>query len=186
MPLSRLDPRPALVVIDLQKGLMRIPAAHPMTEIAQHAATLADAFGRRRFPVVLVTVTGTPPGRTDGPRLGFTPPPGWADPAGELGARPDDYKITKTGWGAFCGTSLHAHLSGEGVTQVVLAGFATSAGVESTARAAHEHGYNVVLVTDAMTDPDRAAHNHSIEKIFPQVGETTTTSEIIGMLGAER
>jgi nicotinamidase-related amidase len=186
MPLSRLDPKPGLVVIDLQKGFMRIPAARPMTEIAQQAAALAAAFRRRKFPVVLVTVTGAPPGRTQGPRLGFTPPPGWADPADELGARPDDHKITKACWGAFHGTSLHAYLSGQDVTQVMLAGFATSIGVESTARSAHEHGYNVVLVTDAMTDPDQAAHNHSIEKIFPQLGETSATSEIISMLDTGR
>lgn len=69
------------------------------------------------------------------------------------------------------------------MTQVVLAGIATSIGVESTARAAHEHGYNVVLVTDAMTDRDPDAHEHSIGKIFPRLGETATTSEVLTMLG---
>jgi nicotinamidase-related amidase len=186
MPISSLDPKPGLVVIDLQKGFMQIPAVSPMAEIARQAATLADAFRRRKFPVVLVTVSGGPKGRTKGPRFGFTPPPGWADPADELGVQPDDFTITKACWGAFHDTSLHAYLSGQDVTQVMLAGFATSMGVESTARSAHEHGYNVVLVTDAMTDHDRAAHNHSIEKIFPQLGETATTSEIISMLDTGR
>jgi nicotinamidase-related amidase len=62
----------------------------------------------------------------------------------------------------------------------VLTGVAASIGVESTARSAHEHGYHVVLATDAMTDTDPDAHRHSIEKIFP----TTTTAEILAMLGA--
>jgi nicotinamidase-related amidase len=28
MPMSTLDPRSALVVIDMQKGILRMPAAH--------------------------------------------------------------------------------------------------------------------------------------------------------------
>jgi nicotinamidase-related amidase len=63
-----------------------------------------------------------------------------------------------------------------------MTGVATSFGVESTARSAHEHGYHVVLATDAMTDRDPAAHQNSIERIFPRLGETATTAEIIDML----
>jgi len=66
----------------------------------------------------------------------------------------------------------------------VLTGIATSIGVESTARAAHEHGYHVTLVTDAMTDIDADAHTNSIERIFPRLGELGTTAEIIELLGS--
>jgi nicotinamidase-related amidase len=186
MPLSILDPRPALVVIDMQKGILRMPVAHPVTEIVQQAASLADAFRRRQIPVVLVNVTGAPPGRTEASQGDFTPPPDWAELADEFGAHPDDHTITKQRWGAFTGTSLHDHLQSQDVTQVVITGVATSIGVESTARSAHEHGYHVVLATDAMTDLDPDAHRHSVEKIFPRLGETATTSEILGMLDIRR
>jgi nicotinamidase-related amidase len=73
-----------------------------------------------------------------------------------------------------------------GVTQIVLAGIATSLGVESTARAAHEHGYHVVLATDAMTDLDAEAHHNSIERIFPRLGETAITTEVLEMLDKTR
>jgi nicotinamidase-related amidase len=69
-----------------------------------------------------------------------------------------------------------------GVTQVVIAGVATSAGVESTARHAHELGFNVVLPVDAMTDMSPDAHHNSITRIFPRIGETGTTEEIVGLL----
>jgi nicotinamidase-related amidase len=69
-----------------------------------------------------------------------------------------------------------------GVTQVVLTGIATSIGVESTARNAHDHGYHVALVVDAMTDMDPTAHQHSVERIFPRLGETTTTAEVLSVL----
>jgi nicotinamidase-related amidase len=69
-----------------------------------------------------------------------------------------------------------------GVTQVFLTGVATSLGVESTARSAYDHGYNVVLVVDAMTDRDADAHRHSVEKILPRLGETATTDDVLKLL----
>jgi nicotinamidase-related amidase len=65
----------------------------------------------------------------------------------------------------------------------VLAGIATSIGVESTARQAHELGYHVTLAVDAMTDMSAEAHANSIARIFPRLGETGSTGEIIGLLG---
>jgi nicotinamidase-related amidase len=65
---------------------------------------------------------------------------------------------------------------------VVIAGIATSIGVESTARSAHTHGYNVTLATDGMTDLDAEAHYNTLERIFPKLGETGTTAEILTLL----
>ena len=65
------------------------------------------------------------------------------------------------------------------MTQVFLTGVATSAGVEATARSAHDHGYNVVLVVDAMTDLNADAHRYSVEKTFPRIGETETTENVL-------
>jgi len=69
-----------------------------------------------------------------------------------------------------------------GVTQVVIAGIATSIGVESTARYAYELGFNVTLAVDAMTDMNLDAHINSVTRIFPRLGETGTTQEIIDLL----
>ena len=68
--------------------------------------------------------------------------------------------------------------------QVVLAGVATSIGVESTARAAHEHGYHVTLVRDAMTDLALETHTNSIERIFPRLGEVATTADVLAKLSS--
>jgi len=65
---------------------------------------------------------------------------------------------------------------------VVLTGISTTSGVESTARSASDYGYHVVLATDAITDADPEAHADSIERIFPKLGETATTAEILDML----
>ena len=170
-------------MIDLQQGIVSYPTAHPPDEIIQRAATLADAFRRHGLPVILVNVTGGAPGRTEQPRRTDFPA-GWADLVAELWPHDSDLRITKRTWGAFTGTGLEALLREHGITQVVIAGISTSAGVESTARHAHELGFNVTLAVDAMTDANADAHTNSVSRIFPRLGETGTTADIIRVLDA--
>jgi nicotinamidase-related amidase/MFS family permease len=181
MPLTNLDTVPALVVIDLQKGILGLPAVHPVSDIVGRVAELARAFRKHNLPVILVNVAGIAPGRTD-VQFNFQPPADWMDFIPELDRQPGDYIITKLQVGAFYGTALEQILRRRGVTQVVLTGVATSSGVEATARSAYDHGYNVTLVVDAMTDLDAEAHRHSIEKVFPKVGETATTDDVLKLL----
>jgi nicotinamidase-related amidase len=178
MTVTELDPRTALVLIDLQAGIAAFPQAAP---VVATAVELADAFRARGLPVVLVNVTGGAPGRTERPRPSAPRPDGWADLLPELG---EGIPVTKRTWGAFHGTDLHEKLAAAGVTQLVLGGISTSKGVESTARAAYEHGYNVTIATDAVGDTDADAHRNSIERIFPALGETGTAADIIAALAA--
>ncbi len=182
MPLTQLDENACLVVIDLQKGIVAAATAHPPADIVSKAAELAHAFRNRNLPVVLVNVAGRPPGRTEAgvPKMAF--PPDWTEVVPELEQQPGDLRVTKHRPGAFIGTSLDETLRQRGVTQIFLAGISTSVGVESTARSAFDLGYNVVFVVDAMTDRDAEAHRLSVEKIFPRLGETTTTSEVLKLL----
>jgi nicotinamidase-related amidase len=128
MALTSIDPTSALVVIDLQKGIVPASRDVPVAAVVQRAAQRS----------------------------------------------------------AFHDTGLDTLLRDLGVTQVVLAGISTSSGVESTARAAYDYGYHVVLATDAMSDPDADAHRNSIERIFPKTGETATTAEITEMVEEAR
>jgi len=182
MPLTKLDPTAALVVIDLQKGVVGIPTVHPIAEIVGRTAQLARMFRERGLPVVLVNVSGRAPGRTDAGIPKFSFPADWTELVPELEQHPGDHLITKQRWGAFLGTDLDDYLRRRGATQVVLTGVATSVGVESTARSAYDYGYNVALVVDAMTDRDAEAHRHSVEKIFPRLGETSTTGDVLKLL----
>ena len=182
MALTTLDPKTALIVIDLQKGIVAYPTAHPTAEIVKQASTLADAFRRHGLPIVLVNVTGGAPGRTDQARNLGDLPADWAELVPELNQQPTDHTVTKRTWGAFTHTDLDEHLMKLGVTQVVIVGVATSIGVESTARYANENGYNVTLAVDAMTDMNPDAHHNSVTRIFPRLGETGTTQEIIDLL----
>jgi nicotinamidase-related amidase len=177
-----IDPNIALIVIDLQKGVVSLPTVHPVAEVVARAGALADAFRRHRLPVVLVNVDAGAPGRTEQARRMAEFPAGWTDLVPELNRQPQDHLVTKRTWGAFTSTDLDAHLKAHDVTQVVIAGVSTSAGVESTARQAHELGFHVVLAVDAMTDMNPDAHGNSVARIFPKLGETGTTREIVDLL----
>jgi nicotinamidase-related amidase len=111
MALTTIDATPALVVIDLQKGIVALRTAHPVDVVVRNSG---------------------------GARCGV--------PAARLPGRARQRR--------------------------------RRSGVESTARAAHEHGYHVVLATDAMTDRSAEVHANSVERIFPGLGETATTAEI--------
>jgi len=180
---TTIDPKTALIVIDLQQGIVSLPTVHPIAEVVKHARTLADAFRHRGLPVVLVNVAGGAPGRTERPpRNGAPFPAGWTDLIPELNQQPTDIVVTKRTWGAFASTDLEDRLKALDVTQVVIVGVATGTGVEATARQAYEHGFNVTLAIDAMTDMRPEAHDYSLAQVFPRLGETGTTQEIIDLL----
>jgi len=184
MTIAPLDANVALLVIDLQKGIVGLPVAHPIADVVNNAARLADAFRSHDLPVVLVNVDASAPGRAEQSRLVTGFPAGWTDLVPELNRQPGDHIVTKRTWGAFTNTGLEKYLRERGVTQVVITGVATTAGVESTARHAHELGFNVALAVDAMTDMNADAHHNSIARIFPRLGETGTTQQIIDLLDA--
>ena len=181
MTVTILDPKTALIVIDLQNGIVALPSVHPMGEVVKQVGALADAFRRHGLPVVLVNVAGGAPARTEQPRSHRDFAADWTD-LFPVNRQPQDHVVTKHTPGAFTNTDLEAHLRRLGVTQVVIVGVATSNGVEVTARQAYELGFNVTLATDAMTDLQADAHSYSITRVFPKIGETGTTQEIINLM----
>lgn len=184
MTVSALDPGTALVLVDLQQATIgRTPMAHSAPEVIGRAAALAAAFRQRGLTVVLVNHAGNPVGRTQyGQGGGSDWRPELTELMPGLGADTSDLRVTKRSWGAFATTDLDARLKSLGVTQVVLAGVATSYGIESTAREAYDLGYHVTIAADAVTDPTPEGHRHSLDRVFPALGQAGTTAEIIALL----
>ena len=112
MALTTLDPNTALIIVDLQKGIVGLPGYHSIDGVICRARALADAFRSRGLPVVLVNVAGGAPGRTEQPRQPGTRPDGWTDFIPELDQQPTDIVVTKHSWGAFATTDLEAQLKG--------------------------------------------------------------------------
>jgi nicotinamidase-related amidase len=188
MPVQTLDPRTALILIDLQKGITAMPTVDPADAIVERAAGLARAFRERELPVVLVRVAFSPDGgdvirsRVDAPPPAMSRGPDWADLREEIGTGPHDIIITKRQWDAFFGTELDLQLRRRKMTGIVLAGISTSIGVESTARHGRELGYEIAIASDAVTDTVKAAHENSLQRIFPRLGQIDTSAAIIAAL----
>jgi nicotinamidase-related amidase len=183
---TTIDSQTALIVIDLQAGIVTLPTVHPVDSVIANTVELLRAFRAQGLPVVLVNVSGAPGGRTERASRAGGYPEGWDILIPELEQQPSDHVVTKFTRGAFTGTDLDDYLKREGVSQVIIAGIATGAGVESTARHAHELGYNVTLATDAMTDMSAEIHENSVTRIFPGIGESGTTTEILDVLAESR
>jgi nicotinamidase-related amidase len=176
----------ALILIDLQKGLLGLSTApHSMAEVLTKGMMLAKCFRAAGAPVVLVNVAfsagfgdvlKTPVDKAPQARAGAGTPD-FSELANGL-AEPSDLRVTKRQCGAFYGTDLDLQLRRRGVTNVVLGGVATNIGVESTARAAHEHGYGVVLAEDAITGHTVEMHGFAFEHIFPRLGRAAKADAI--------
>jgi nicotinamidase-related amidase len=177
----------ALVLIDLQKGIVGLPTQpYSGAAVLDKGQEMARRFRAAKAPVVLVNVAFS----TDFADALKTPvdqppqlppgglPEGWTELADGL-AEPSDIKITKRQWGAFYGTDLDLQLRRRGVTTVVIGGISTNIGVESTARAAHEHGYAVVLAEDATSARSSAQHSFAFEHIFPKLGRVAKANDIV-------
>lgn len=187
MSLTTLDSNTALIIVDLQKGIVGAPLIHPISPIVARSRALADAFRRHHLPVVLVNVVGTAPGRTERVHQPAPARPAdWAELVPELNQQASDIVVSKRTWGAFASTDLQHRLEAMNVTQVVITGVATGTGVEATARQAYEQGFNVTLAVDAMTDIRPEAHDYSIANVFPRLGETGMTQAIIDLLEKTR
>ena len=192
MPVDTLDPATALVLVDLQKGITALPTVHDPATVVARASALADAAHRGGRPVVRVRTRFSPDGgdllrgRTDSPGPAITPAADFADLDPRVPEAADDLHVTKRGWDAFTGTELDSRLRRRGVRSVVIAGIATSIGVESTARTARELGYEVVVVQDAVTDLVASAHATSLEVILPRIARLESAHALAAHLSGPR
>ena len=177
----------ALLVVDLQQATASIPSVLDMATVVANAARLAAAFRERGLPVALITtdLNHPPVGRTAySDRVRPAIPDAALALLPELGPGDDDILLGKRGWSAFAGTDLDGMLRDRGVTQVVLVGLATSYGIESTARQGYDLGYHVVIVGDAINNPQAEGHEHSMTRVFPVLAQVTITDDVLALLPA--
>jgi nicotinamidase-related amidase len=189
--MEKLDPRStALVLIDLQKGILSYAGGpHSAAEVLGAGGALAKRFRAVQATVALVRVGWSADGGdllrqpVDRPApLPATLPADWLAFPAELAVADSDIKIIKRQWSAFYGTELDLQLRRRGIKTIVLGGISTNIGVESTARAAWEHGYALILAEDAMSGQSPENHRFAVEQIFPRLGLVRKSTEIVAAL----
>lgn len=183
----------ALVIIDLQHGIAGMNVApHPAAEVIANTVKIGRPLKAAGGLIVAVRVAFSAGGvdRLSQPTdQQMQVPPGgypanWSDLVPEIAGLSADVAITKRQWGAFHGTELDLQLRRRGVDTIILTGIATNFGVEGTGREAWQHGYAVVFAEDAMAAPTAEHHKFALEKIFPRLGRTRATAEIVAALDA--
>lgn len=182
MPITRLEPTAALIIIDLQQAIAALPLTTPLVAILKNTNRLAHAFRQSALPVVSVVAGSVFVGRNDHGRTVRSMDLADTELLAGLHTSDGDHRIRKSNWGAFTGTDLEMFLRKRGVSQLVVVGVATSIGVESTVRHAVELGFNIAVATDGVADISADCHDYSLRKILPKISETGTTIEILKAL----
>ncbi|HET7729234.1 MAG TPA: cysteine hydrolase [Usitatibacter sp.] len=100
----------------------------------------------------------------------------------ELAPEPGDYLVPKHRWSAFHGTYLDLALRTRRVDTLVLCGGSTDVGIASTAYAARDLDYNLVIASDACTSPEEDNHVQFMRRVFPRMARVRTTAQILAML----
>jgi NAD(P)-dependent dehydrogenase (short-subunit alcohol dehydrogenase family)/nicotinamidase-related amidase len=189
--MNKLDAKTtAVVMVDLQKGILGFPTAPRSGSQVLTAAAALIARLRTAGTFIAVTRVMYAPDFADAlrqpvdrPLPGGTPPPDWAELPAELGLQAGDPIIDKRQWGAFYGTDLDLQLRRRGIKTIILGGIATNMGVESTARDAWERNYNLIFASDTISGLSTGTHNFSMCSILPLLGKVRSNEQIFRMFG---
>ncbi|MDT3250053.1 hydrolase [Serratia sp. root2] len=182
----------ALVLIDLQNGILPYAGGpHSAESVVAHGAQLAARFRSLGAPVILVRVGWSdtfadalkqPVDKPAPSPVGGLPENWWEFPE-PLAVSDGDILVIKRQWGAFYGTDLDLQLRRRGIKTIVLGGISTNIGVESTARAGWEQGYELVIAEDLCSAQNAEMHRFAVENIFPRLARVRSTGEILAALG---
>lgn len=198
---ERLDPaRTALVVFDMleryRPAVVAAGALEPVRELlsvcrrsgvlvcyarADHRADGAD-FAQTRSDTDPEhrpwTPTHRPPTR---------PPFGSGSPElqvlAELAPQPEDIDVPKHRWSAFAGTHLDMVLRAQARQTILLVGGSTHVGIASTAYAARDLDYQVVVVRDGCTGREQQ-RTFFLDQVFPRMCRVRTVVQVEQLLAA--
>lgn len=124
------------------------------------------------------------PWGAEGPVHRFPHPPEQMVVLQELAPEPGDYDAPKHRWSAFHGTHLDLSLRSRGVDTVLLVGGSTHVGIASTAFAARDMDYQIIVVADGLTgyEPQRSFF---VEHVFPRMCQVATVDQVVEYLAVD-
>ena len=96
----------------------------------------------------------------------------------EFAARPDEFVIDKSRPSSFYGTRLEPLLTAKGIKSVIICGVTTNICVETTARDAHQRGYDTYVVEDATGEFELSRHWHALYTIAWSFGTVVTVDDV--------
>jgi ureidoacrylate peracid hydrolase len=204
--------RSALIIVDMQNDFLHrdgsfghIALEHPefnidipfLTGTIPNVKRLADAFRATQRPVVyLAHVLKRDYSDAAFPywRIGIEPASGnrthcvegtWgAQIIDELKPQEGEHLVVKKGFGGFApSTPLDTILRNMRVNTCVVTGVTTCVCVSTTVRGGVEHNYRMILVSDAVAEVSREAHDAELRTMDRLFADVRSADEVIGLLG---
>ena len=179
-------PITALVIIDVQKAILRNPANPRQQETdraldatVQRIAALLQSARASRTPVILVQHDGPPGHRLESGTEGW-------NLRNEIAPLPNELVFHKRACDAFFETGLEAELVRLEIRRLVIAGCMTQYCVDTTVRRAVSLGYDVVLAADGHMTEDSGglrfeqiiAHHNGLLNGFDAGAHSVTVAPI--------
>jgi ureidoacrylate peracid hydrolase len=103
----------------------------------------------------------------------------------ELKPNFDDHVVIKRRDSVFQDTEVEVWLRSLGIDSIIFAGIDTSICVESSLRDAFNHGYDVVLISDATASNNLNHYNSTLDNIRNYYGLVMNLDEFIGNSGTD-
>jgi ureidoacrylate peracid hydrolase len=210
MPQYPIDPRrSALILFDMLEHYLapsdperaqRIAASRVVENAARVLAaaraagmavfyTNADhrADGRDWIATIVDTDTDLQPW-PDGTRPAPLPPvarhPDRARVVAALAPRPEELVVPKHRWSAFAGTHLDLLLRARAIDTLLLSGVSTDVGIASTAYAARDLGYHLIILRDCCYTERAGAQEFFMSRVFPRLARVLDADAAIALIGA--
>lgn len=103
----------------------------------------------------------------------------------ELKPNFDDHVVIKRRDSVFQDTEVEVWLRSLGIDSIIFAGIDTSICVESSLRDAFNHGYDIILISDATSSNNLNHYNSTLDNIRNYYGLVMNLDEFIGISGKD-
>jgi nicotinamidase-related amidase len=100
----------------------------------------------------------------------------------EIAPQPGDYVVKKHRWSAFFQTHLELSLRTAGIDTILLAGGALEIGIASTAYAARDLDYNLVILRDACTALSQEGYALFMDEVLPRFARVLTVDQALALV----
>jgi nicotinamidase-related amidase len=207
MVANEIDPtRTAMLFFDCLKGYLRPDDEQARAAVDESGVIPAmqriEAASRRRGIPIFYTrvdhradlsdiaplIVDLDPNGVRGPEpylaaaTGATPGSWKTEVIDEIAPHPEDYVLRKQRWSAFYQTNFSLLLKRLGIDTIMIAGGATEIGVASTAYAARDRDFNLVILRDACRSRREGLSEFLLERVLPIFARTMTVDEAIGLI----
>jgi maleamate amidohydrolase len=185
--------RPAVVVVDLQRGFTdpASPVGDDLSSVVAATAELLVVARRHRLPIAF-TAVGFHPSHRDGatwlrkmPGLGtLIEGSRWCEIDAGVQPRADEPVWTKRASSAFFGTPLHTFLVASGVDTLVVVGCVTSGCVRATVVDAVSWGYRVIVPAECVGDRAEGPHAWNLFDIDSKYADVEPLERVLALIGS--